>query len=96
MARRTTLNLSLTPELGHFVESRLRSGKYETASEVVRAALRLLEERERVSVSVSVSVSDIAESHVEIEHGLAQLRRGEAVDGEAFFADLRTRRNSTA
>ena len=51
MASRATLNVSLTPELGRVIESRLRSGKYQTASEVVREALRLLEARDRAPVA---------------------------------------------
>jgi antitoxin ParD1/3/4 len=44
---RKTRNVSLTPELEEFVDSKVASGRYRSASEVVRAALRLLEERER-------------------------------------------------
>lgn len=83
---RTTLNVSLTPELSRFVESRLRSGKYQSASEVVREALRLLESREREPIPSVEALKS------EIEIGLAQLRRGESVDGEAFFAQLKNRR----
>ena len=43
MALRTTLNVSLTPELARLVADRVASGRYGSASEVVRAALRLLE-----------------------------------------------------
>lgn len=46
MATRTTLNVSLPVELGRFVEQQVASGDYATASEVVRAALRLLREKE--------------------------------------------------
>jgi antitoxin ParD1/3/4 len=42
-----TMNVSLTPELAAFVQDRVASGRYGSASEVVRAALRLLEEDER-------------------------------------------------
>jgi len=86
MASRATLNVSLTPELGRVIESRLRSGKYQTASEVVREALRLLEARDRAPVA------GVAELRAEIELGLDQLRRGEAVDGDAFFDALQARR----
>jgi antitoxin ParD1/3/4 len=41
---RRSLNVSLTPELERFIAARVASGRYQTASEVVRAALRLLEQ----------------------------------------------------
>jgi antitoxin ParD1/3/4 len=44
---RKTRNVSLTPELEALVDSKVASGRYRSASEVVRAALRLLDERER-------------------------------------------------
>lgn len=41
-----TLNVSLTPHLEQFVHDTVSSGRYQSASELVRTALRLLEERE--------------------------------------------------
>ncbi|HVT97204.1 MAG TPA: type II toxin-antitoxin system ParD family antitoxin [Acidobacteriaceae bacterium] len=41
-----TRNVNLTPELDRFVHSRIKTGRYENASEVVRAALRSLEREE--------------------------------------------------
>lgn len=90
MTSRTTLNVSLTPDLSRFVENRLRSGKYQTASEVVREALRLLEGRDQAPVA------GVEELKREIEIGLAQLRRGEGVDGEAFFRRVARRRRANA
>jgi antitoxin ParD1/3/4 len=49
MATRTTLNVSLSVELGRFIQQQVDSGRYQSASEVVRAALRLLEESARKS-----------------------------------------------
>lgn len=88
MASRTTLNVSLTPELSRFVRSRIRSGKYQSASELVREALRLLECRDQTA---SASVQELKK---EIEVGLAQLRRGEGVDGEDFFRRVAARRRA--
>jgi antitoxin ParD1/3/4 len=41
MANRVTLNISLTPELEQFINARVDSGRYQSASEVVREGLRL-------------------------------------------------------
>ena len=40
------MNVSLTPELERLVNEKVESGLYQTASEVVREALRLLRERD--------------------------------------------------
>lgn len=42
-----TRNVNLTEELDQFVATKIESGSYESASEVVRAALRALERDER-------------------------------------------------
>jgi antitoxin ParD1/3/4 len=42
-----TRNVNLTEELDRFVLKKVKSGRYENASEVVRAALRTLEREER-------------------------------------------------
>ena len=41
-----TRNVNLTDELDRFVATRIENGRYENASEVVRAALRTLEREE--------------------------------------------------
>jgi putative addiction module CopG family antidote len=45
-----TRNVSLTPHLEAFISARVASGRYRSASELVGAALRLLEEEEDESV----------------------------------------------
>jgi antitoxin ParD1/3/4 len=47
MRTRKTRNVSLTPEREALVDSKVASGRYRSASEVARAALRLLDEQER-------------------------------------------------
>jgi antitoxin ParD1/3/4 len=42
-----TRNINLTPEMDQFVDSKIQSGQYANASEVLRAGLRALEEDER-------------------------------------------------
>ena len=46
------MNVSLTPDLEEFVAAKVKSGRYRTASEVVREALRLLEDREQAKQAV--------------------------------------------
>ena len=41
------MNISLTPELEQFVQAKLHSGMYHSASEVIREGLRLLKERDQ-------------------------------------------------
>jgi antitoxin ParD1/3/4 len=43
------MNVSLTPELEKIVAARVSSGRYASASEVIREALRLLEERDQLN-----------------------------------------------
>ncbi|MBV1800310.1 type II toxin-antitoxin system ParD family antitoxin [Siccirubricoccus sp. G192] len=46
MPPRASLNVSLTPELTAYIGERVASGRYRSASEVVRASLRLLQRDE--------------------------------------------------
>jgi antitoxin ParD1/3/4 len=47
MPSKSSLNVSLTPELTAFIAAKISSGRYRSASEVVRAALRLLDEHDQ-------------------------------------------------
>jgi antitoxin ParD1/3/4 len=46
MPSKASLNVSLTPELTRYVSGLVASGRYRSASEVLRAALRLLQREE--------------------------------------------------
>ena len=43
-----TMNISLTPHLEKLVQGKVESGLYNSASEVMREALRLMEERDQL------------------------------------------------
>jgi len=79
------MNVSLTPELEKLVNSKLRSGMYYSASEVVREGLRLLQERDEIRRR------RLAEIGRQIDTGFEQLEQGEGISGEKFFNDLRAR-----
>jgi antitoxin ParD1/3/4 len=83
MPIRTSLNVSLTPALEQFVQSRVASGLYQTASEVIREGLRMLEERERARDA------SLEELRAKIRRGADQADRGELLDGEAVFEEIR-------
>ena len=67
------MNVSLTPELEKFVSTKVESGRYNSASEVVREALRLLEEHE------AARAAQHTEFNRELGRRLASLDRAERV-----------------
>jgi antitoxin ParD1/3/4 len=50
MPSRSSLNVSLTPELTDYVAAQVTSGRYRSASEVIRASLRLLQRDDPIGV----------------------------------------------
>ena len=77
------MNVSLTPEFEALINAKVASGRYGSASEVVREALRLFEDRELVREL------RLEELRKQIAVGLEQLDRGEYVSGEQVFEELR-------
>ena len=76
------MNVNLTPELEKLVRDKVESGRYESAGDVVRDALRFLEERDQVR---QVQTQELRKK---IDKGLESLERGEGVDGDEFFDAL--------
>ena len=77
------MNVSLTPELEKFVSAKVESGRYNSASEVVREALRLLEEHDQARAA------QLAEFNQELGRRLDALDRGQRVDPAEVRARLR-------
>ena len=65
------MNVSLTPTLEELVQRKVATGLYNSASEVIREALRLLEERDEMRQM------RLGTLRKEISVGLDQLQRGE-------------------
>ena len=78
---RTTVNVSITPELDRFLRNRVKSGRYQTTSEVVREALRLLERHERDEAFHQLKAK--------LKRGASQAKRGQLLDGDEVFEELR-------
>ena len=76
------MNVSLTPELEQYVHGKVKSGRYLSASEVVREALRLLEDRDRLREI------RLATLQKEITVGIEKRNQGEVFDGEAVIQEL--------
>ena len=79
------MNVSLTPELAKLVEEKVASGLYTSASEVVREALRLLADSDRVRQA------HVSELRQKVAKGLASAKAGKLVESDAAIARLHAR-----
>ena len=79
------MNVSVGSEFERFVDGKVASGDYGTATEVVRAALRLLKEQD------AEREAKLHALRLDVREGLEQLERGDAVSGRKVFAQLRGR-----
>jgi antitoxin ParD1/3/4 len=76
------MNVSLTPELEKLISDKVTSGMYQTASEVVREGLRLLNERDQ----------KVEALRREVRAGFEAVERGEfSVYGEDNIKELADR-----
>jgi len=73
------MNVSLTPELEQLVEETVSTGRYSSASEVVRASLRSFLDEERWK----------AYARAKIEKGLEDAAAGRIVEGDEAMRRIR-------
>lgn len=76
------MNVSLTPELERWVADKVATGRYTSASEVIREALRLLEEQE------NIKQQQMSRLREKIDRGLQQLNGGRTVQPDEARARL--------
>ena len=77
------MNVSLTPELEKLVESKVQSGRYQSASEVVREGLRLLDDQDQLREA------RLEEVRRKVQAGIDQLDRGEGIPEDQLDAYLK-------
>ena len=82
------MNVSLTPELEQFVQQKVKSGNYLSASEVVREALRLMQERDQLR---ELRLDELRKF---VAVGIEQAERGELdpLDVDGTLAKVRSRK----
>jgi antitoxin ParD1/3/4 len=69
------LNVSITPHFSKFIRDKVKTGRYSNASEVVREALRKLEQEEMVAEQSGIADPDNFQEAV--LDGLRSIERGE-------------------
>ena len=76
------MNVHLTPELEELIHAKVQSGRYNSASEVVREALRLMEHKDELRAI------QMQELRSRMDRALGEASRGEGSDGEQFMQEL--------
>ena len=85
-----SMHISLTPRLEAFVKSRVESGLYNNASEVIREALRTEMEREP-----EMDPAYVAWVNSELDKGLKELEEGKGIPYDPeIFAERRAKRRA--
>lgn len=83
------MNVSLGRQWEQFVNEKVESGRYQTASEVLRDGLRLLEQREKALRRLSPQTKEELEEMLEV--GINELDAGKGIPGDVALKDLRQR-----
>jgi antitoxin ParD1/3/4 len=84
------MNISLTPELEQFVNAKVSSGMYTSASEVIRESLRLLHTYE------DLQSQRIKQLNQAIDVGLGQLNTGNKISAKDSYDKLKKKINKIA
>jgi len=82
MAKRQNLSVSFTPHQAEFLASCVATGRYQSASEVVREAIRLLQDQQAKRQAQVERVRQL------VEEGARQLDAGEVVEWDEVVGEL--------
>ena len=78
------MNVSLTPQLESYVKQKVAAGMYNSVSEVMREALRLLEERDKIrEIKLESLRHDIQKGIDELDSGTGTPLDIEAIKAKA-------------
>jgi antitoxin ParD1/3/4 len=86
------MNVSITDELAQYVRARVKSGRYNNASEVVRDALRRMEQEDQRALRIAAPtlediLTDLTAQQIEgirkrVLEGIADIERGDYIEYE--------------
>ncbi|MET0026854.1 MAG: type II toxin-antitoxin system ParD family antitoxin [Candidatus Thiodiazotropha sp.] len=81
------MNVSLTPQLESYVKQKVAGGMYSSVSEVIREALRLLEERDALqSMKLEALRQDIIQGLTSLDNGEGKPLDIDAIKARALSA----------
>jgi antitoxin ParD1/3/4 len=79
------MNISLTPELEKYIQDKVSSGLYTSASEVIRESLRLLNTYDELHQK------RLEQLNHAIDQGLVQLEQGQGIEADEVYRHLQNK-----
>lgn len=81
------MNVSLTPELEGMINEKVGSGMYNSASEVVRAGLRLIQQNDEIHAK------KLAALRYDLQKGIDSAEAGQVFDAGMVIEEIKGRRS---
>jgi antitoxin ParD1/3/4 len=76
------MNIKLKPEQEKIIQAQIQSGKYNSAEEIVDVVFKLFDKLQ------SEYAEWIEETRAKVDVAIAELERGEGLDGETVVAEI--------
>ncbi|MGF1517898.1 MAG: type II toxin-antitoxin system ParD family antitoxin [Nodosilinea sp.] len=81
------MEITLTPEVEQYIQSKITSGQYASASEVFLTGIQLLQDIEKIYQGRYQALRD------DVRIGLDASEKGEVMDADVVFSQLQERLN---